>query len=102
MTSYLLGSGFVFSRYESDSIVDTRPPEFGALYHYDFATGQSREILRLPDEAIGKLSVAPDGGAIVFERGPYFRHDPSRFRWGPRVFCPCQLWTIDMNGLNSA
>ncbi|MDH3604564.1 MAG: hypothetical protein OEU26_33570, partial [Candidatus Tectomicrobia bacterium] len=94
------GSGFVYSRYESNSVIGPGPPESGALYRYDFATGQSREIMRFPDEAIGKLSIAPDGEAIVFERGPYFHGDPDTFRWGPRVLCPCQLWTLDMNSSN--
>lgn len=86
------GSGFVFSRYEL--------LQGGGLYRYDFATGQSSEIVRIPGEAIGKLSIAPDGQVIVFERGPRLDDSNDRFYWGPRVLCPCQLWTVGSDGSN--
>ncbi len=94
-------SGFVFSQYQS-SISTSDPPEGGVLYRYDFATGQASEIIRIPDEAIGKLSIAPDGDTIVFERGPRLDDALDRFRWGSRVLCPCQLWTVDHTGSNLA
>jgi hypothetical protein len=80
------GSGFVIARQESGLRLDD-----GALYRFTFADRQLTEIVRLPGEAIGKLAVAPDGSAIVFERGPFLTGTTDKVYWGPTVQCPCAV-----------
>lgn len=68
------------------------------LYRYTFADEELTEIVRLPGEVIGKLAVAPDGEAIVFERGASLGDSVEAMSWGPTVLCPCELWRVDSDG----
>lgn len=88
------GSGFIVARYEHEAL--STPS--GALYRYSFAEHRLTEIVRLPGEAIGKLAVAPDGSAIVFERGPSLTNRTDEVFWGPAVQCPCALWRVNSDG----
>jgi hypothetical protein len=92
------GSGFVFSRVESGPGLTNPPPEGGALFQYSFVTQQTEEILRLPDEVIGKLSLAPDGATIAFERALQLDESVSAIPFGPRALCPCSLWLVGRDG----
>jgi hypothetical protein len=92
------GSGFVFSRIESGSSLTNPPPEGGAIYVYDFASGTSTEVLRLPNEVIGRLSVAPNGNTIAFERAPNLDAAASTVTFGPAALCPCSIWTVGRDG----
>lgn len=88
------GSGFVLARYEHEAL----STPVGALYRYTFADQRLTAIVRLPGEAIGKLAVAPDGEAIVFERGPFVAGTTDQVYWGPAVQCPCELWRVQSDG----
>lgn len=92
------GSGLLIARYERGYSGTPAPAEGGALYYYDFADGSLREILRLHDELIGKLTIAPDGSAIVFERGQALVERVERNLWGPSLQCPCSLWRVNSDG----
>jgi WD40-like Beta Propeller Repeat len=94
------GSGFLFSRYESA----TGQRKAGAvIYAFDLASKKPSEVLRLPGELIGRLTVSPDGRRIVFERGPRFDDTyPTGYAplFGPHLLCPCGLWIADRDGGN--
>jgi hypothetical protein len=91
------GSGFVFSRIESGPSLTNPPPAGSAIYVYNFATAQTSEVLRLPGEVIGRLTVAPDGQTIAFERAPNFDNAASTVTLGPAALCPCSIWTVRRN-----
>lgn len=88
------GSGFVISRFESGQFVTNS----GVLYRYSFDTGDLKEILRLPNEIIGKVSVSPDGDSIAIERGTALTATVDSVYWGPSLQCPCQIWVVDIDG----
>jgi hypothetical protein len=90
------GSGLIFSRQE-DSATEGY---FGIIYYYDIATSQTTEILRLPGESIGNLSVSPDGNSIVFERATSLYSGVETVSFGDRLLCPCSLWLVDRDGSN--
>jgi hypothetical protein len=92
------GSGFVFARVEAGSSLGNPPPAGGAIYRYDFASSRFNEILRVPGEAIGRLAIAPDGQTIVFERAAGLDSASDRVVFGPRLLCPCSLWTVATSG----
>ncbi|NJM08149.1 hypothetical protein HC891_21120 [Candidatus Gracilibacteria bacterium] len=87
------GSGFIIARYET-RYKSGGPPAGGVLYRYRFADEALTEILRLPNEIIGKLALAPDGSSIVFERGERLVDAVTASTWGPAVQCPCALWQV--------
>jgi hypothetical protein len=91
-------SGFVFARYERGYSLTNPPPEGAAIYVYSFATQQSTEVLRLPSEVIGRLSIAPDGNTIAFERAPNLDTAVSTVTFGPAALCPCSIWTVRTDG----
>jgi hypothetical protein len=92
------GTGFIIARYETGLPANNAPPAGGALYRYSFADRELTEIVRLPNELIGKLAVAPDGTAIVFERGQALVDSVEAALWGPALRCPCELWHVDSDG----
>jgi Tol biopolymer transport system component len=94
------GSGFVFSRVEAGSSLGNPPPAGGAIYEYTFAGGRLRELLRLPGEAIGRLTVSPDGQTLAFERAARLDDSVARVTRGPRLLCPCDLYLAGRNGSN--
>lgn len=89
------GAGVIFSRHESSF-----RSAAGVLYRYNFATQEYNEILRLPNEGIGNLSISPDGNTIVFERSPRVFDGVDKVRYGPRLQCPCTLWMVDVDSSN--
>lgn len=95
------GRGFFFSRHEQGLSADPAPPEGGALYRYDFASGETTEILRLPDEVIGRITLSPDGQTMAFERGTRLEETVERVSTGPRLLCPCELWLVENDGTNT-
>lgn len=95
------GTGFLFSRYEQGASLDPAPPEGGALYAYNFASGETTGILRLPDEVIGRITLSPDGQTIAFERGTRLEETVDRVSTGPRLLCPCDLWLVERDGANA-
>jgi hypothetical protein len=92
------GSGFFFSRYESGSSLGNPPPAGGAIYRYTFANSRFTEIFRTPGQAIGRISVAPDGATLAFERAASLDGAIDTVRTGPRLLCPCSIWLIGANG----
>jgi len=72
----------------------------GVLYRHTFADEKLIEIIRLPNEVIGKLAIAPDNSSIVFERGPALKDTVDKASWGPQVQCPCELWLVNSDGSN--
>jgi Tol biopolymer transport system component len=88
----------VFARVEAGSSLGNPPPAGGAIYRYDFASSRFNEILRVPGEAIGRLAIAPDGQTIVFERAAGLDSASDRVVFGPRLLCPCSLWTVATSG----
>jgi len=92
------GSGFIFSRSESGPGLTTPPPEGGAIFQYSFAGHRTDELLRLPGEVIGQLTVSPDGATIAFERAQQLDGSLSTATFGPRALCPCSLWLVDRDG----
>jgi hypothetical protein len=92
------GSGFVFSQFERGTALSPAPPAGGALYRYDFASQRVSEILRLPDEVIGRLTVAPDGGTIAFERAARLDESVPTVTLGPSALCPCSIWLVGTDG----
>lgn len=94
------GSGLLLSRYESGAAAGTAAPEGGVVYRYTFANSRLTELVRLPNEAIGGVSVAPDGRTLVFERGPRLEDAADRTHNGWRVQCPCSIWVSDSSGDN--
>jgi hypothetical protein len=59
------GSGFYYSVTEGDYYSEERSAN---VFFYDFAVGSPERVTDLVGEFIGPLSVAGDGGSIVFER----------------------------------
>lgn len=92
------GSGFVFSRQESGPGLGNPPPEGGAIYLYDLSTNTFRQVFRAPGEALGRLSVSPDGRMIAFERAPRLEDTVARVTVGPKLLCPCSIWTVGIDG----
>lgn len=92
------GSGFVFSRIETGATLTNPPPEGGAIYVYSFATQRATEVLRLPNEVIGRLSISPDGQSIAFERAPRLDTSVPTVTFGPSALCPCSLWVVSRAG----
>jgi hypothetical protein len=92
------GSGFVFSRIESGPSIGTPPPEGGAIYRYDLAARTFSQVFRAAGEALGRLSVSPDGQMIAFERAPRVEDTTARVIVGPKLLCPCSIWTVGMDG----
>jgi Tol biopolymer transport system component len=95
------GSGFLFSRQEDGAALGAAPPAGGALYRYDFERRQATQLLRLPDEGIGRIALSPDGRSVVFERGPGLEETVERVATGPRLRCPCDLWLVERDGSNA-
>ncbi|MEJ2611616.1 MAG: hypothetical protein P8179_16450 [Candidatus Thiodiazotropha sp.] len=90
------GSGVVFSLYEDSFTNGT----YGAIYYYDLATSQITEIFRLENQALGNLSVSPDGETIVFERSSSLDGSLDTLDNGARLLSPCSLWLVDRDGSN--
>lgn len=77
------------------------PSATGVLYELDLASGERRELLRLPGEVIGRLAVAPDGETIAFERAGRIGEDlVQRATFGVQARCPCAIWLIERDGSN--
>ncbi|HMQ33616.1 MAG TPA: hypothetical protein PKD53_22985 [Chloroflexaceae bacterium] len=77
------GSGLLFARttrYENTQFLAAN------IFHYDFATGQERQVTQLSDSFARSFSVAPDGRTIVFERGETLGGGPS------------DLWLVGLDG----
>ena len=90
------GSGFIYSRMEEY----LRDPDAAVVYLYDVIAQETRELFRLPGAAVGHLSVSPDGGKIAFARATELVPGSERFRIGPRLLCPCEIWTATIDGGN--
>ncbi len=88
------GSGFIYSQF-IDSV--TRP-KVGRIYQYDLASETATELFQLEEEIIGKLSLSPDGSQIAFERGNTLDDTRTTFFFGPRLLCPCSIWTVNADG----
>jgi len=77
------GSGFLYSA------VDLMRSSSN-IFHYDFASKQTREITKFENEFAKKFSISPEGNWIVYERTKeYDEHSAA------------DLWIQEMNGSNS-
>jgi WD40 repeat protein len=92
------GSGFLFSRHERPAAGQNFS---GALYRYDIMTRRTKEIMRLSNELIGRLSVSPDGKQVAFERSAAL-DDAYPIAYTPlhgsRLLCPCSIWVAGIEG----
>src|SRR5215471_1501212 len=59
------GRTFVVSRVEDGSSLGSAPPAGGVLYAYDLGSRRATQVLRLPNEAIGRVSASADGRTVV-------------------------------------
>jgi hypothetical protein len=94
------GSGFVFSRFET-YIGISGIEEGSVIYRYTFADQQMTALYQIPDRAIGRLDVSPDGSQIVFEQSDQFDETTENFWLEPLLLCPCQLWIVNSDGTNA-
>ncbi|HMN28705.1 MAG TPA: hypothetical protein PKE45_11200 [Caldilineaceae bacterium] len=94
------GSGFVFSRYES-RLTDNGIEQVSALYRYTFADQQVTTLFELPNRAIGRLDLSPDGSQIVFEVSDHLDETTTNYWLEPLLLCPCQVWIVNSDGTNA-
>jgi hypothetical protein len=94
------GSGFVFSRFE-ERLTDSGIEMSSVIYAYTFADQQLTALYQIPNLAIGRLDVSPDGSQIVFERGDQFDETIENYWLEPLLLCPCQLWIVNRDGTNA-
>lgn len=93
------GSGFVFSRYES-RITDNGIETASVLYRYTFADHEIATLFDLPNRAIGRLDLSPDGSQIVFEVSDHLDETTANYWLEPLLLCPCQVWIVNSDGTN--
>jgi TolB protein len=74
------GSGFLFSN-------QTLMRDSANIFRYDFATGRTTQITRLPNEFTGMFSISTDGEWIVFERSKSLDEDRA-----------IDLWIVSIDG----
>jgi hypothetical protein len=92
------GSGFVFARLESGTALSNAPPAGGVIYRYDLSAKTYRQVFRAPNEALGRLTVSPDGQTIAVERAASLEDTVERVTLGPKLLCPCSIWTMSIDG----
>jgi len=96
------GDGFFFSRLETggENFGSNQPagPNGSYVYAFDLSTHALTEILRVPQDVIGRISASPDGSTLVFERAPQFDNSTAGFVAGPRPLCPCSIWVVNRDG----
>jgi Tol biopolymer transport system component len=94
------GSGFIFSRYES-RLTDNGIEVVSAIYRYTFDDHQVSTLFELPNLAIGRLDLSPDGSQIVFEVSNQLDETTDNYWLEPLLLCPCQLWIVNSDGANA-
>lgn len=86
---------------EAQSAATGNPPrDVSILYEFDAASRSRRQILTLPNEIIGRITVSPDNKTIAFERASRLIDTIDNVRFGPRVQCPCSVWLVNADGSN--
>lgn len=91
------GSGFVFSRYE-ERLTDSGFATVSVIYRYTFADDSMTALYEIPDVAIARLDVSPDGSQIVFEQADQFDETTDNYWLEPLLLCPCELWLVNSDG----
>lgn len=77
------GSGLLYARTTAFSNTAYRASN---IFHYDFASGATRQVTRLDDGFVRNFSAAPDGQSIVFERAAALDAAAS------------ELWVVGVDG----
>ena len=91
------GKSFILARIEEPGGSDNAPMR-GKIYEWVPADNRLRTIVDLPEAAVGEISLSSDGKKIAFTRGSGL--DPNAFveKWGQRLQCPCEIWTVNRDG----
>jgi len=77
------GSGLLYARTTEFSNGAYRASN---IFHYDFASGETRQVTQLTDSFVRSFSIAPDGQSIVFERAATLASSAS------------DLWIVQRDG----
>jgi hypothetical protein len=83
------GSGFVFAKKNFSDMFTVKSAD---IFVYRFATKQATPITQFDGEFAGRLSVAPDGTQIVFERASALVEE-----FGSVLVDP-ELWVMNLDG----
>lgn len=92
------GSGFYLARHEDGF---SYPDAGGVIYRFDLASRRGREVIRTRGTAIGAISLSPDGERLAYERAARLDEAIDTVRFGPRLQCPCEIWSVDVDGTNA-